>query len=432
MLFVIDDAPTMGLMQAKLAAGFPAMMDMLRALPDGVPNLRIAVVSSDMGAAGSSILGCAGSGKAGRFQFAARGSCSATNLQSDATFISDVDGVKNYTGNLEDVFRCIAPLGETGCSVEHSFAALTRALGADGKGPPPAENAGFLRRDAYLVIVMLTNRDDCSVADGIPLFDTTFNNSLASQLGPATRYRCNEFGHICDGSPPPRNAPNGMVTDVVRYQTCVSAEGNGLLKTVGETQAQINALKVDPAKQIVAVSIQAAAAPYEVHWRAASTSDTGPWPEITHSCTAADLSFGDPGVRTENLVQQFGSKGLTLPICETSFAPLMARIGEEIGRLFGAPCINRVVPKIFGTRPECNVIAHARNSNGTVVDSVVPFCGDVGGSAPCWSLIPGTGSCTGSTLDISPDPANPLSRSSTSYFYQCAYCASSMPARGCP
>jgi hypothetical protein len=43
------------------------------------------------------------------------------------------------------VFTCIAALGEQGCGFEHQFAAITRALGVDGRGGPPAENADFLR-----------------------------------------------------------------------------------------------------------------------------------------------------------------------------------------------------------------------------------------------------------------------------------------------
>ena len=77
------------------------------------------------------------------------------------TFISDAHGVVNYTGSIEDVFRCIAPLGDVGCAFEQPFGADARA-GRRRDGTPPAENQGFLRDDARLAIVMLTNEDDCS------------------------------------------------------------------------------------------------------------------------------------------------------------------------------------------------------------------------------------------------------------------------------
>ena len=100
------------------------------------------------------------------------GTCTATNLEAGATYISDDNGVKNYTGQLEDVFTCIAAVGDSGCGFEQPLASVVRALGADGR-PAPPENQGFLRPDALLFIVLLTDEDDCSVPAGSNLFDTT-------------------------------------------------------------------------------------------------------------------------------------------------------------------------------------------------------------------------------------------------------------------
>jgi len=93
-------------------------------------------------------------------------------------------GVPNYKGKIEDVFTCIATLGESGCGFEQPFAAITRALGVDGRGAAPYESASFLRVDAALAIILLTNEDDCSASEGVPLFDTALNKNIASQLGP--------------------------------------------------------------------------------------------------------------------------------------------------------------------------------------------------------------------------------------------------------
>src|SRR5262245_48190484 len=49
-LFMIDTSPGMAPLQAKLVAAVPAFIDALQALPGGLPNLHLAVVSSDMGA----------------------------------------------------------------------------------------------------------------------------------------------------------------------------------------------------------------------------------------------------------------------------------------------------------------------------------------------------------------------------------------------
>ena len=139
LLFLIDDSSSMRLSQMNLERNFPQFMTALRMIPGGLPNVHIAVISSDMGAGDGSISGCSGTGKGGIFQYGPKGACTATNLQAGATFISNVDGVANYTGNLEDVFTCIAALGESGCGFEHQFAAITRALGADGGRPAGGE-----------------------------------------------------------------------------------------------------------------------------------------------------------------------------------------------------------------------------------------------------------------------------------------------------
>ena len=94
-----------------------------------------------------------------------------------------------------------------GCGFEHQFAAITRALGADGRGAAPAENQGFLRPDAYLAIVMITNEDDCSARRPACRCSTRRNTNLASQLGPPANFRCNEFGHLsATAAPEPQRA----------------------------------------------------------------------------------------------------------------------------------------------------------------------------------------------------------------------------------
>ena len=140
MLFLIDDSSSMRLSQANLERNFPTFMTTLRgpANGPGLPNLHVAVISSDMGAGDGSVASCDSSGgKNGIFQYTPRGSCATNPLQAGATYIIDSGGQKNYTGTLEEAFTCIAALGESGCGFEHQFASVLRALGADGPAPPP-------------------------------------------------------------------------------------------------------------------------------------------------------------------------------------------------------------------------------------------------------------------------------------------------------
>ena len=327
-LFLIDDSSDMRSAQTKLEVNVPSFIRSLETLPGGLPDIHIAVISSDMGAGDGSVAGCVGDGKGGRFQYTARGACTATNLAPAATFISNVGGVANYTGNLDTVLTCIAMLGEYGCGFEHQLAAIVRALGADGQ-PVPVENRGFLRPNAFLFVVLVTGEDDCS--GPAALFDTAANTTLASPLGPPSNFRCNEFGHLCSGSKPPRRAPNGNITDTATLTDCVPAEASGMLTPVATFVSQLRSVKPFPDQQIVVSAITGPATPYAVHWQNPSTADTGPWPAMTHSCTAADTSYADPSVRITAFVSSFGANGRVMSICDESYAPALQVIAERIG-----------------------------------------------------------------------------------------------------
>jgi hypothetical protein len=424
LLFLIDDSSSMKNSQDNLLANFPEFMRRLEGFQGGLPNVHIAVISSDMGDGGNGMCG----GKAGIFQYAPRGSCSATNLQSGATFISNVGGVANYTGSLEDVFECIAELGDMGCGYEQQFAAITRALGADGQAAP-AENQGFLRDDAYLAIVMITNEDDCSSAVGGGFYQPQV---LSSQLG--TAFRCNEFGHLCDGAPPARYAPNDPMTDIVTYQSCVSAEGSGALKTVAETAAQIKALKADPGSQIVVAAIAGPVAPYRVQWRRPSSNITELWPEVSPSCGSDVENYADPAIRVTELVEQFGGNGAVLSICDADFKPALEVIAQKIEILLKPPCIEgQIANKPNTSVPDCAVVSHTRNGS-SVVDQMVPRCADTGGAGPCWDLVPGAaGTCAGQIVQITPVAGAPPPTSQDATV-DCALCIPgvSAPERGCP
>jgi len=82
-----------------------------------------------------------------------------------------------------------------------------------------------------------------------------------------------------------------------------------------QTADAIKSLKADPASVVVA-SIQGAPTPYVVHWSTPTPPDTScgapscPFPAIAHSCTASDGRYGDPGIRTAQLAQEFGGRTL--------------------------------------------------------------------------------------------------------------------------
>ena len=94
-LFLVDDSSSMRLSQDNLQRNFPVLMQALKNQPGGLPNIHIAVISSDMGAGDGSVAGCDSTGgKNGIFQYTPRGTCAATGLLPGATYISDIGGVE--------------------------------------------------------------------------------------------------------------------------------------------------------------------------------------------------------------------------------------------------------------------------------------------------------------------------------------------------
>jgi hypothetical protein len=222
----------------------------------------------------------------------------------------------------------------------------------------PPQNAGFLRPDAELAIIVLSNEDDCSAPSPTPLFSLNGEpQNLTNSLGPIANYRCNEFGHLCvdpAGDPqkliqppetPPSDAQGTPSAPTLNLTGCESMDTDGLLVPVSRLVSGIKALKSDPDNQIVVGAIVAPPTPYTVSWVPA-VGGTNPrpgelWPQMEHSCGAAggvnplgqvttDGSFGDPAVRIAQWVRGFGHNGVVTSVCDADYASAFGAIAARI------------------------------------------------------------------------------------------------------
>jgi hypothetical protein len=367
-LFMIDNSMSMAPLQAKMRAEIPRFIDGLADPTTGqLPQLHVAVISSSFAAgAWANVNQCsAGSHPGDDMGFfqqgpGGAGSGSCAMLAKGATFLDTGDGLTtgpNFTGDIRDALDCTANLGDTGCGFESQFESTYFALYyASLPSTDNPQNGGFLRPDARLAIVMVTNEDDCSVASDSLLLNPAVNSvSDPSGLGALSSYRCNEFGHLCNGQPPPHTAPPaGGVT----LTNCVSAETMGktdpnafdpsgqpdltmghLWPTVSDLANYLRALKPSPNDVFVA-AIAGPPTPYRVIpvVNPAAGGETDPM--VDHSCTAtsADQSapeYADPAVRIRQLVDSFGANGAFYPICATTFAPAMGGIAAAIHAQLG-------------------------------------------------------------------------------------------------
>ena len=212
-LFVIDNSAGMGPWQDALVAAFAeTLAPILEGSTGSSIDVHLGFVSTDMGVPGQyAIPGCMSGDEGGALQLQPRGdagACKRSGLlsdrylwyQRDAAGSSANFGSFPYSpGDLADAFTCYAPLGTSGCRFPMPLEAMKQGIDPGN----PKNNVFFLRDLATLLIVIVTDRDDCSAPAKSDLFDP-FQTDVSSVLGPFTTYRCFEFGVTCGGEPPGR------------------------------------------------------------------------------------------------------------------------------------------------------------------------------------------------------------------------------------
>ncbi|HVY38581.1 MAG TPA: hypothetical protein VHM31_11620 [Polyangia bacterium] len=463
LLLVIDDSAN-DAAQQKLVAQLPTLVQSLEALPDGLPDLHIGVISTDMGAGPQPPAGCTSTGKGGQLQSAPRGACTDTTLAPGATFISAAAGLRNFTAPLEQVLQCITPLGSDGCMFRQPLAAIVRALGADGARPPLA-NRDFLRPAAALGILILSTHDDCSPAPGnTDLFAVDAAASgLSDPLGPPNTYRCNRYGHLCDGiggsmliGMPPLalpSDPNGR-PPFVELESCAANDlPGGRMTTISDVVSALSLLKGGDSGRIFVSTIAGPAAPYGVAWSPAGAANPANpselWPSVMLSCGAAgdpalnpatmavatDGTQGEPALRISRFAQAF-PHGLNTSICDPSYGAAMTDVAQGLGSAArGLTCIGAPVPLTASLQPDCTVEATYLTAMTSPVRASIPRCTadlamDV--QAPCWRSAYDTALCPsgGYTIEVIQDPKL-QSAAGLVFDVSCAACDSPTPAPGC-
>ena len=351
LLFVVDDSPTMLDKQTSLTNAFPTFVNVLSGTPGGFPNIHLGVITSDLGTRGAEdampgpTIGagqgsCGGTGKAGRLQ------TNNTPLLT-GNFISDIEvgGVrtKNYTGSLAEVFSAIASVGASGCGFEQPIEAAKLAL--DGN----PSNAGFLRASANLVVIFLTDEDDCSVA----------HNALMSAdtalLGPLQSFRCTRYGITCD--------QGGLTPDEMNLvgvkSGCRSNESSPYLTKIDDYVTFFQGLKPNPSMLMVA-ALAAPPMPVNVELRAPPAGGSA-IPTLIESCQYVAGTFiatGDPAVRLAQLVGKLAHNAFE-SVCAENLTGPVTTIANKVRSMVGDTCLTRTI----AMPPDC--VVTEQSSAGT-------------------------------------------------------------------
>jgi hypothetical protein len=322
LLFMIDDSIAMEERQKAFAAALPALFQALSAGKRGAPDLHLGVISSSVGA-GPTPVGdqCPPGGDRGRMQI--RPGC-GVDPSAEGFVRFDPGGYANVPDgpdSLAKVAACMVPLGMRGCGLEHQLMSLYLAL--DGK--TNLEQSAFVRDDAVLAIILLSDEDDCS---GPP--DANFFSDPIP--GQDHGLRCALKGHLCGGKPIP-TAPFVWPLSDCAPAGRGSSDEKARLVDVGFFVDFIKNLKPNPDRDLFVGSVIGWSDDPAARYRIAEiTVPSGTQLWSAPICQDQVAGSAAPGIRLHAFTKSFASNAL-FTICAPDLSAPLAQMGAQIAAL---------------------------------------------------------------------------------------------------
>jgi hypothetical protein len=410
-LFVVDNSHSMAEEQQNLSKNVPQLVEALRSqkLNNRIPNVHIGVVTSDLGAGNWGLPSCeVAGGDGGKLQAQPRVAGCTPPSQPFISYNEGVTNIKSATQDpiqqVKEAFQCIAEVGSGGCGFEHQIEAARRAL-----DPKLNANPGFIRKDARLAVVFLTDEDDCS-AQKPQLYDSN-QYSLTDPLGPLTSFRCFEFGIQCDINDRTKVGPR---------KNCKPAYD--WLYKVDDYVQFFKGLK--PPGRVLMFAIAGPTDMVEVGM-------DGGNPVLRPSCQTS-MGRGAPAIRIKALVDGFGKDGffnrgtdpslkydVPVNICSQDYSPALRLLGRRVTASLGGPgvqclggplltangglvCLqgaqlaNKTCGQSCLEKADCVVKEIVNVGTAQEQASAIPRCADFGAggcgaTCPCWRIVPAAG-----------------------------------------
>ncbi len=362
LLFMIDSSPTMVEEQAALREQIPRLVQILTTgdLEAGttragvgqqdfqpVASMHVGVITQDGGGLGRSGPGICASmaGDDGLLSMpeattrrTATAGCPASGLP---LFLDFQRGVTD-PATLAAQFACQTQLGTGGCGFEQPLEMVMKSLADPGYVPPTGpylsgtpshggtgENAGFLRNDSVLAIVIVTDEDDGSVSNA-DIFDqdihfTPDDPNVRCAFNPDHLYGVERYVDALRVVEPELDrlvviTIAGVPTDLVDDTSA------------GEGSSNLAAILGDPR-----MTVQQATDPSY----------------LVASCSSAS-GEAYPARRLVDFTQRVG--GVVQSICQTDFGPAIDVLVNRIANALGGACLPRQLNPDADGNVDCDVL----------------------------------------------------------------------------
>ena len=421
LLFVLDDSSTMDQEQATLAANLGRFIEILER-PEVDKNYRIGITTTDAGNPG-----CSSEPERGALQlrscrshledFAIDGTepidvteeaCTAlcpeawaeietlpTTTPHDDTprsrrWIESIEGVTNLPAGLStaQALQCIAPQGIRGCDFESPLESMFQALERSEDASDP--DFDFIRELATLMVVFVTDEDDCSYNQEwesifLPEGNRVFWSEGDVMPGSAV---CWNAGVACSGSGT-YDECHSVDLDVNGDPVAeADAEELAVLRPVSRYVERLQELEDRkrmrwPSQEVLVSVVGGVNSDGSVTYQDADDPNFRHDFGIGPGCESA-TGRAAPPVRLRELAEAFAldEQQSMFSICDGDYAPALAAIAEAIAAQIQPACVPACVadtdPSTEVLDPSCTLVQDSPTGDGRFEQIEVPACEDDG------------------------------------------------------
>ncbi|MBL4683743.1 MAG: hypothetical protein JKY37_04070 [Nannocystaceae bacterium] len=370
-LFVIDNSGSMGAEQGTLAQSFGAFIDVLEAQEVGA-NYRIGVTTS----AGDGVLRATSCrsrlhefifesqlGTINEQQTGCLNNCAIDVIELADPWVEKGDGGTNVPAGLTmaQVLQCIGPQGINGPGFERPLESMHAAL--------LDSTSDFLRDDALLAVVFVTDEADCSMDPATENWLVTQGQVFWTDPERPTSAVCWTAGVACSGGPgvyddcvAQDKGMDGFATDdpdaailftMQRYLDTMSVVAEQKQLSGGQSEVLVALLAGVPLDYP-----QTGVVVYEDSPLAGFDVEFGIGPGCGQGTETLGSPPGIPPVRLKEFAEAFQTDGPNIfSICSDNYGVALADIAAKLGELDERACVGGCVadldPGASGLEPDC-------------------------------------------------------------------------------